>query len=258
MKIAIVTQEDAFYIPRLIETVIASRSDVVALTVLAGETQKSGRNIRKYVDFMGLRDFVAQATRYAIYGVLDRLFPRGVRGRFFSVRAVGRKRRLTILEPQNVNDREHLDALRRLGVDLIISVASPHIFRKELLSLPKHGCINIHNGLLPAYQGVLPSFWVLANGEEWTGTTVHYMNERIDAGEILLQERTKIEPDDTLHSLVYRTKITIGPRLLLRAIEMIESGSVRTITVDWSKATYFRFPDRDAVRRFRALGRRFR
>lgn len=256
MKIMLVTQEDAFYIPQLIARLMPERhADIMGVTVLAGEVSK--RNIRKYIDFMGPFDFVRYAANYALYGALNRIFPRGVGHRFFSVTAVARRYQLPVFTPANVNQESYLKVLRALGVDLVVSVAAPQIFKKPLLDLPALGCINIHNALLPQYQGVLPSFHVLANGEEHTGTSVHYMVEKIDAGDIIVQEKFKIEAHDTLHSLVYRTKITIGPRLLLQAITQIENGSVQTLDVDWSQATYFSFPDADAVRRFRARGRKF-
>ena len=257
MNIMIVTQEDALYIPRLIAGLMPERrGDIVGVTILPGET--ATRNIGKYLRFMGPVDFSRQVLRYGWYGLLNRLFPRGIHGRFHSVAAVARRYSIPVLKPTNVNDRGYLDQLRAMDVELVLSVAAPQIFREEILSLPRYGCINIHNGLLPRYQGLLPSFWVLANGEEYTGTTVHYMNQEIDAGEIILQEKFKIEEDDTLHSLVYRTKITMGPRLLLRALSLIEAGDVEKVEVDWSQATYYGFPDRGAVRRFRELGRAFR
>lgn len=256
MKIMLITQEDAFYIPRLLDGLMPARAgDIIGITILRGETAK--RNVRKYINFMGWWDFLRYGLWYAWYGVLDQLFPRGRGGHYFSVRGVARKYGIPVYEPDKVNSPEFLEQLKALQPDLIVSVAAPQIFKSELLRLPPLGCINIHNGLLPKYQGVLPSFWVLANNETETGTTVHYMNEKIDAGDIILQERVEVQPDDTLHALVYRTKVSIGPRLLLQAMDLIETGQVSIIPVDWSTATYFRFPDADAVRRFRGHGRRF-
>jgi methionyl-tRNA formyltransferase len=259
MKIAVVTQEDSFYIPKLLSLVMAGRGrDIVAVSILPGEMVKTVSNVRKYLAFMGPLDFTRYGIRYSIYHALNLLFPKGIGDRFYSVKAVARRHGVPILEPGKVNAAAHLEALRQLGVELIVSIAAPQIFKEELLALPKHGCINIHNALLPRYQGVMPSFWVLANGESTTGTTVHYMNERIDAGALILQRVTRIEDDDTLHSLIYRTKITMGPAMLLEAIDLIEGGQIPSIDVDWSQATYYSFPDREAVTRFRARNRKFR
>jgi methionyl-tRNA formyltransferase len=256
MRIALVTQDDQYYIPRLIAAVMAERAgDVVAVSMLPGETQAG--NIRKYVEFMGPLDFGRQAARYAGYRALNLAFRRGIRDHYWSVGAVARRHRTPVLQVPEVNDRSHLDQLEELGVDLVVSIAAPQIFGAELLALPRHGCINIHNGLLPEYQGMLPSFWVLANDEESTGTTVHFMNEAIDAGDIILQEKFEITGEDTLHSLVCRTKIEIGPRLLLEAISRIEDGTVEAKPMS-GDGSYFSFPDSDAVARFRGYGRKFR
>lgn len=256
MRIALVTQDDQYYIPRLIADVMAQRAgDVVAVIMLPGETQAG--NIRKYVEFMGALDFSRQATRYAGYRVLDTVFRRGIGNHYWSVGAVARRYRTPLVRVDDVNDESNLARLKESGVDLVVSIAAPQIFGPRLLALPAHGCINIHNGLLPAYQGMLPSFWVLANDERYTGTTVHFMNEAIDAGDIILQERMRITGDDTLHSLVCRTKIEIGPRLLLEAISQIEAGTVEAKPMS-GDGSYFSFPDRDAVARFRGHGRKFR
>ena len=257
MKILLVTQEDSYYIPRLIAGLMpARRDDIVAMTVVPGEM--SARNVKKYIAFMGIVDFARSTARYAAYRLLDLVFRRGIGSSFWSVRAVARRFGVPVIRTDDVNAPDYLEKLRAFDLDLIISIAAPQIFKRELLRLPKRGCINIHNSLLPRYQGMLPSFWVLANDESRTGTTVHYMNERIDAGDIILQEPVEIGPDDTLHSLVYRTKITLGPRMLLDAISAIEQGDVHTLETDWSQATYYSFPDREAVSRFRTLGRKFR
>ncbi len=256
MKIVLVTQEDQYYIPRLIAGVMAERADdVAAVIILPGEAEAT--NIRKYVEFMGVVDFTRQAARYAGYRLLDLIFRRGVGEHYWSVRAVARRHRTPVERVDDVNDEAFLARLDELGVDLVVSVAAPQIFRSKLLAVPGRGCINIHNALLPAYQGMLPSFWVLANGERFTGTTVHYMNERVDAGDIILQERFEISDEDTLHSLVCRTKIEMGPRMLLDAIRQIEAGTVDPKPMG-SEGSYFSFPDRAAVARFRQHGRRFR
>ena len=252
----IVTQEDAYYIPQLIARLMPERrGDIVGVTVLRGEMER--RDVRKYLSFLGPLDFSRYVIRYGIYRVLDLIFRAGVRGQFFSVAGVARRYDVPVLKTDDVNSPEYLERLRGLGVDLLVSVAAPEIFRAELLSYPSHGCINVHNSLLPRYQGMLPSFWALANGEKVTGTTVHFMNEQIDGGDIILQEEVPIEEGDTLHSLVYRTKVTIGPRLLLRAIHLIEQGEARPQRPNSSQASYYSFPDTQAVMRFRRRGRKF-
>ena len=123
--------------------------------------------------------------------------------------------------------------------------------------MPARGAINIHGALLPRYQGLLPSFWVLAKGEPETGVTVHWMDEEIDHGAILLQRPVPIERSDTVHSLVRRSKVEIGKYLLVEAIAAIERGDAPRVLDGSQQATYFSYPDEAALRDFRAQARRF-
>ena len=104
---------------------------------------------------------------------------------------------------------------------------------------------------------MLPTFWVLANGEPHTGVTVHYMHEEVDLGPVILQERVPIRPDDTVQTLVERTKLEVGGPLLVRALEQIEQGTAARRPTDPRAGRAFGYPDADAIRRFRARGRRF-
>jgi methionyl-tRNA formyltransferase len=124
------------------------------------------------------------------------------------------------------------------------------------LTLPPHGCINVHGGPLPKYRGRLPSFWALLNGERETGVTVHFMNEELDDGPIILQRRVSIVPGETQHSLILKTK-RVGTELLLEALDRLEKGSVETLPNDRSQATYNTFPTPEDGRKFRRLGLRF-
>jgi methionyl-tRNA formyltransferase len=258
VRIVVVTQEEPFYLPTMLACVMREwETDVVAIMVLPGELSR--RNAGRYLSLMGPRAFFLQVGLYLWYRLLNRIFPRGrSAGTFYSVEAVARRYGVRVFRPRNINDDEALEMLRSVGVDLLVSLSAPQIFREEVLSLPAYGCINVHNNLLPRYQGLLPSFWVLANGEAYTGTSVHYMERRVDSGALILQEKTAITESETVDSLIWRTKSIIGPRLLLDAISLIEKGDVDTIEVDDSVATYFSFPDKPAIQRFRQAGRRFR
>ena len=125
------------------------------------------------------------------------------------------------------------------------------------LAVGMAGYAVVFGAWLPDYRGVLPAFWVLANGESQTGVTVHYMSEKVDLGPIIAQERVPIRADDTVHTLVQRTKLEVGGPLLVRAIRGIEQGTAAGRPSDPSAGRAFGYPDADAVRRFRARRRRF-
>jgi len=255
MRIYVLTQEDPFYIPRLLDHLLEARRDVVGVGVVPGELQP-GRFWR-YLRLMGPRDFTLQfanAGTHRALGFVGRAVPLG---RSFSVSDAARRHGVPLDHVSKVNAPDFIQSLRTRSVEFIVSVACPQIFKKEILSVPSKGAINIHGSLLPDYQGLLPSFWVLARGENRTGVTVHFIDEHIDHGDIILQELVPIREDDTVHSLVLRSKIGVGKHLLVEAIARIERGEVTRTRMDMSRARYFSFPDAEAVRRFRTARRRF-
>jgi methionyl-tRNA formyltransferase len=259
MTIFLLTQPDAFYIPKLLDRFVEELPPSVHIAgaaVLPGEM--AVENVPAYLRLMGVRGTFlngADLLRHKGLDLWDRML--GLAG-LYSVRGALRAHNIPEHTPDNVNDPAFLDHLRAEGVDLVASVACPQIVRPPLLECPPEGVINVHGALLPKYRGKLPSFWVLANGEEKTGVTVHYMNEELDDGPILVQKEVPIRPDDTLHSLVLRSKVQYGASALVEAVQQIENGTVKTKENLGAEATYFSFPDSEAIRRFRKRGRRIR
>ncbi|HET9325894.1 MAG TPA: formyltransferase family protein [Candidatus Eisenbacteria bacterium] len=255
MKIFVLTQEDAFYIPRILDLMFERRRDIVGVGIVPGELRRG--HALKYLSMMGPRDFALQLGNLAFHRFMD-LWGRFTTGaRSYSVTGAARRAGVPSEVVPKVNDPEFSQRLESLGVDLIVSIACPQKIGARLLALPSRGCINLHGALLPRYQGMLPSFWVLAKGEQQTGVTVHWMDEKLDHGDVLLQEHLAIEPADTVHSLVLRSKVELGRHLLLRAIDLIERGVAPRQPMDLSKASYFSYPDPAAIAEFRARGRRF-
>ena len=255
MKIQVLTQEDAFYIPRILDLLLEKRRDVVGVAIVPGELQ-AGRALR-FLRMMGARDFALQALNMAWYkllDVVDRAIPLGSSR---SVASAARRGRVPMEHVPSVNAPEFIASLRERGVDLLVSLACPQKLSPALLAVPARGAINLHGALLPRYGGIFPSFWVLAKGEGETGVTVHWMDDKLDHGDVLIQRTVPIEPGDTVHSLVRRSKVDIGRHALLEALERIERGDAPRQPMDASRASYFTYPDAAAVREFRARGRRF-
>lgn len=259
MKIFIITSEDAFYLPAVLNTILGARGrDVIGVTILPETTKKKGWKglIREHYELFGLWTFLYQGARFAwcrAADVISRFVPLT---RFYSVHAVARHYRTPLYPTTNINSKEFLSTLRNLAPDVIVSVNASQVFKQPLLTLPSYGCINVHGGLLPKYRGRLPSFWALLNGERETGVTVHFMNEELDDGPIILQRRVPIVPGETQHSLILKTK-RIGTALLLEALDRLEQGPVETFPNDRSQATYHTFPTPQDGRKFRRLGLRF-
>lgn len=155
----------------------------------------------------------------------------------------------------DINDRAFLERLRTERPDVIVSVSCPQIFKAPLIELAPRGCLNIHGAILPAYRGVMPSFWMLANDEKTAGVSIFFVNEDIDAGDLCGQRSFDIDPDETLDKFLRRSKM-IAAELLLEVLTAVENGTVARAPLDLTAGSYYSWPKREAVRRFQAAGRR--
>ncbi|MBM3254096.1 MAG: hypothetical protein FJZ16_07580 [Candidatus Omnitrophica bacterium] len=155
---------------------------------------------------------------------------------------------------KDINNPSFINLIKDLGVDLIISFNCPQVFRRELINTPKKGCINIHFGMLPKYRGIQPIMHAILNGEKEFGVTVHYIDEKLDSGDIILQENIPITERDTLDTL-YPKAFEVSGHLLVRAVDMIERGLVKHIYNDPNEKSYFSYPDRKTIRRYRNICR---
>ena len=135
---------------------------------------------------------------------------------------------IQVFQPANMKDLSFLDALQGLKPDLIVVVAYGKILPLRILSLPVHGCINIHASLLPKYRGAAPIQWAIIKGGKKTGTTTMLMDEGLDTGDILLQDETDISPDDTADTLGQKLSET-GASLLIKTIEQLKDGSLHPV-----------------------------
>ena len=107
-------------------------------------------------------------------------------------------KQIPLLETADINSTASLDFLKALQADLLLSAHFNQLLKREVLGLPKYGCLNIHPSLLPAFKGVDPAFYALLKQVRETGVTVHKQDEQFDHGEILEQSKLSIRPRDTL------------------------------------------------------------
>ena len=131
-----------------------------------------------------------------------------------------------VLQPSTLRDSPFLEKLSAMNPEIIIVVAYGKILPPTVLNLPPRGCINVHASLLPKYRGAAPVQWAIINGEQRTGITVMHMDEGLDTGDILLQEETSIQEEDTAETLGRRLA-ELGASLLLRTLRGIKEGSLK-------------------------------
>ena len=253
MRIVLITQNDPFYLPENLNFFLEN---------LPHDTEVVGCVVSKISPFGKKESFLDKARRtYNIFGArfflrygLDYLVSRLPHRR--GVPDVLRQHQVPEIPiTGSLNSSTSLERLQALSPDLLISIAGNEIFRKPLIDLAPLGCLNLHTALLPKYRGLMPSFWVLKNGEKETGVSVFFVDEGIDSGPILVQERIDIGKM-TQRELIRRTK-ALGMRAVLKAVTRIRDGDTETLPNDDNESTYFHFPSKQDVQEFRKSGRKF-
>ncbi|MFA5103694.1 MAG: methionyl-tRNA formyltransferase [Candidatus Margulisiibacteriota bacterium] len=162
---------------------------------------------------------------------------RGLKVRMSPVAEKAEQKNIPVLKPANVSDSGFLNKIKALSPDIIIVAAFGRILPKTLLDIPKYGCINVHLSLLPYYRGASPVQSALLNGDKETGITVIQMNERLDEGDILVQETIRVKENENAGELTERLFKT-GTELLLKILPEIEAGRIKPVSQDGSKAVY--------------------
>lgn len=259
MKIAFLTQEDPFYVRVFFEEFFARSpriEDIVAVYLAPPMGKRSLKALaRQMYEFYGPIDFARMGLRYVVHKLLAHRPMQRHAGRFYSVAQVCRAYGVPVECVASVNDPVFHAKLCALAPDAIVSVACPQIFRGALIAIPRLGCLNIHNGPLPRYRGMLPNFWQMYHDECMAGTTIHRINEGIDEGAILVQSQTPINSGETLDALICRTK-RHGARMMIDALEALGRGDLRERENVTGEGSYFSFPTRADVREFRRRGLR--
>ncbi|MDC8450032.1 MAG: methionyl-tRNA formyltransferase [Nitrospira sp.] len=152
------------------------------------------------------------------------------------VKLVAERTGIPILQPLKIRTPEFLQALSAWQPDLIVVTAFGRILHAPILQLPPRGCVNVHGSLLPKYRGAAPVQWAVINGETETGITTMLMDEGMDTGPMLLQEKLEIFPDDTAGTLASRLA-ELGGRLLLDTLMQLKAGTLTPKKQDDGQAT---------------------
>lgn len=185
---------------------------------------------------MGTPDFAVATldalikANFNIVGVItapDKPAGRGRKLNESAVKKYAAENHLKLLQPTNLKSEEFLNELKDLQPNLQIVVAF-RMLPKQVWQLPKYGTFNLHASLLPNYRGAAPINWAIINGETKTGVSTFFIDEKIDTGNIILQEETAIEENETVGEL-HDKLMTIGSKLVVKTVKLIEKGTVETI-----------------------------
>ncbi|MGO0911789.1 methionyl-tRNA formyltransferase, partial [Clostridioides difficile] len=183
--------------------------------------------------FMGTPDIAVPCLqkiideKYEILGVVtqpDKPKGRGKKLGMSSVKELAIENNIPVYQPVKARDKEFIDKIKSLNPDVIVVVAFGQILPKEILEIPKLGCINVHVSLLPKYRGAAPINWVIINGEEKTGVTTMYMDEGLDTGDMILKTEVNLDENITAGEL-HDKMMNIGAETLKETLRLIEEGN---------------------------------
>lgn len=259
MRIYITITEEPLYINRFIKEIIQSNFDeIVGVNITSGSFLE-GNGLKRKIEYVATIALISGP-----FQLLKRIFVMGI---FFffegikflklknplSISKVANKYNIPVTYVDDVNSKEFLSYLQEMNIDLIINQANL-ILRKEFLGVPKIGCINRHSALLPKYRGQLAPFWAYLNDETETGVSIHFIEEKIDSGNIIVQKKVPIMRFDTFDSLLNKIFL-ITPNAMKEALDIIRTGNLegKLIENDDNISSYYSIPRfKDAVK-FRTI-----
>ncbi len=205
------------------------------------------------VVFMGTPDFAVGALEaiikagHEVTGVVtqpDKPKGRGKELQISPVKACALEHGIEVFQPEKIKAPDAVSMLRKFEADIFVVAAFGQILSKEILEMPKFGCVNIHASLLPKYRGAAPIQWAVIDGEEESGVTIMQMNEGLDTGDILMQEKVKLSPKETGASL-FDKLAECGASLIVGALPKIEKGELKPVKQDDDKSSYAKMLKKD-------------
>ena len=189
--------------------------------------------------FFGTPRFAAEILKYLVnknFNIIATVTPpdkkrgRGKKISFCETKEVSIQNNLPVLQPENLNCSKFINKLRSYNADLFVVVAF-RILPRIIWSMPLKGSINLHTSLLPKYKGAAPINWVLINDEDETGVTTFFLNEKVDSGKIIFQEKISLASNITAAEL-HENLILIGKKILIKTINNLDKNKS---TLDYKK-----------------------
>lgn len=196
--------------------------------------------------FMGTPDFAVDTlqalieSEHEVIGVVtqpDKPKGRGGKMQFTPVKEVAVEADIPVYQPQKVREESFVKVLRELDPDVMVVVAFGQILSKEILDIPRYGCMNVHASLLPKLRGAAPIQWSVIDGDCETGVTIQQMDEGIDTGDILLVEKYTLDAKETGGSLFDKLAKLGGP-MMLKVLDMAKKGTLRPVPQNDADHTY--------------------
>lgn len=256
--IVTITEEPLYINPFIRQVIEAVPSDVKRIYIVKG-TVVRGKEFSQKISYLltlglisgpvQLLKRVVTAGGFKIFSILPYLKHKNP----LSIVTVADQLNIPVTYVENIHSKVFLAHLKNEKPTIIINQAQA-ILNKEFLSIPTIGCLNRHCAILPKYRGLLAPFWTYLNREEESGVSIHFIDEEIDNGPILVQKRVKIERFDTFDSILEKD-FQLAPEAMLEAIDLIRQGEYKEHLIPNNKtfATYFSKPGLSDALRYRKV-----
>jgi len=242
MRIFIITMDDPIQTKDFIIKIIdARRSDIVGVATPKGDRLTLSKGKSKYTYILSLLLIMGfyHFFKNSIISIMHKMKKIGYKYQILSdptILGYAKKMGIPIFSINSPNNKQFLKQLKDLKPDIIIN-QSQNILKRDLLDIPSIGVLNRHNALLPKNRGRLTPFWVLFKGELETGVSIHFVEDNLDSGKIIVQERYHVSKKDTFNSIV-KKNYQIAPLAMLKAIHLLEHGFNNFIENNDDLATY--------------------
>jgi methionyl-tRNA formyltransferase len=259
LKIILITQEEPFYIPKMIRHILENQGgvyEVVGVTRL--QPHRKNKTIKDWALertriytywelFITVCLFVHCKITWKLWSKISGYTP-------YSMANLYKRHNVHQLETDDLNDRNFVARLTALNPDVIVSISPPQLFQEALLAVPTKHCLNVHGTLLPRHRGVFGSWWTIFEQDKEAGGTIHTMELKLDAGEIVWQESFPTTKKDTQYSIAYKTKQVMA-KGVIDTLTQIQNDALTAIPVTYT-SSYHRAPTAELGKDFHRKGYR--
>lgn len=255
-------QNDPFYLPKVLDKYLREFGDSTVGVNIQSVAQGKRTIFRTAMDLLKMYGpwYFQWKLRSYIFKKFQGKIVNGLLGstkRCYTVGAVAKKYGVPVDDCEDVNSEEFLSMLRDRGVEFIVSISGTQFYKKKLRNQTPYGIVNCHGALLPKFRGLMPSFWTLAQGETEGGSSVHYVDRKLDNGPIIVQKRYRIHEHDTLEDIMARSK-DLASEAIIECVRKVESGDLEDLMQNpQEEMTHFSMATKEDVKRFRKSGHRF-
>lgn len=258
LNVFIISQEEPFYIPKVIRHLAEGQNN--HYNIVGATRLKPHRKNKSMTDWLKERTQIYTYWELVIttlFFVYCKLHTIGSKFGFYnpySVNSIYKNWDIPQLDTKDINSEGYLNRLSSLNIDIILSISPPQLFQASLINLPKIVCLNAHGTLLPRHRGVFGSWWMLYLNDKEVGTTIHTMEERLDAGKIVWQKAIPMPENPTQYAIAYHTKKIMATGLV-ETLQKYSEGNFEVIPEQFGES-YHRAPTKKQGQDFHRQGKR--